>query len=104
MNTIKVTYKCIDGAHFFVTTDKEAAGFCVANTDLQIAFDEVSLQLNALWAFNYGKKSHFKPRVSFDAFKKMIEAQQAVANLAEEPADMTPALIQAWMADQVGQQ
>lgn len=104
MSTINVTYKCIDGAHFFVATDKEAAGLCVAHTDMETAFNEVAKQLNALFAFNHGKKTNFKPRVPFEKFKLTMEVQQGVANLADESGAITPALIQAWMADlQAGQ-
>lgn len=104
MSTINVTYKCIDGAHFFVATDKEAAGLCVANTDLEMAFNEVSLQLNALFAFNHGKKCNFKPSVPFDTFKKSIEASQLVAKGADQSGMLTAALIQPWMAVQTGKQ
>ena len=55
VNAIKVTYKFIDGAHFFVTTDKEAAGLCVANTDLKTALEEVAAQLSAIYAFDHGR-------------------------------------------------
>jgi hypothetical protein len=77
VSAIKVAYKFVDGAHFFVSTDKEAAGLCVANTDLQTAWNEVSAQLNALWHFNHGKEGNFKPMVPFDSFKNTLEALQA---------------------------
>ncbi|MGO9049549.1 MAG: hypothetical protein ACLP19_05210 [Xanthobacteraceae bacterium] len=102
MSTINVTYKMIDGAHFFVTTDKEAAGFCVANTDLQKAFNEVSLQLNALFEFNHGQKFNFHPSTPFETFKMAIEGSQLIAKGADQSGAITAAMIQPWMTEQVG--
>lgn len=104
MSTINVTYKCIDGAHFFVTTDKEAAGLCVANTDLQTAFNEVSLQLNALFAFNHGQKCKFQPSVPFEVFKQSIEASNLVTKGADQSGMLMASMIQPWLAEQVGKQ
>ncbi len=102
MSTINVTYKCIDGAHFFVTTDKEAAGLCVAHTDFDTAFNEVAFQLNALFKFNHGIECNFQPRIPLAAFKKTIEAQQLVTKGADPTDTLMAALIQPWMAEQVG--
>jgi hypothetical protein len=96
-NAIKVAYKFVDGAHFFVSTDKEAAGLCVANTDMETAFNEVSAQLNALWAFNHGKAGNFQPMVLFDSFKKTLEALQVVAKLGDQSGMIVPGPIQPWM-------
>jgi hypothetical protein len=101
MSTINVTYKMIDGAHFFVTTDKEAAGLCVANTDLQKAFNEVALQLNQLFEFKHGKKFNFHPSKSFETFKKAIEGSQSAAREADQSGVITAAMIQPWMTEQV---
>jgi hypothetical protein len=54
------------------TTDKEAAGLCVANADLKTAFNEVAAQLSAIYAFNHGKKCNFQPAVPFETFKEAI--------------------------------
>jgi hypothetical protein len=104
MSTINVTYKSIDGAHFFVSTDKEAAGLCVANTNLQVAYTEVAHQLNALFKFNYGKECNFQPAVPFETMQKQIEASQMLAKGFDETGMMTAATIQPWITHQVGNQ
>jgi hypothetical protein len=99
VNTIKVTYKFIDGAHFFVTTDKEAAGLCVANTDLKAAFDEVAAQLSAIYAFNHGKKCNFQPVVPFETFKGVIDAIQQAAKAADQSGTIVANTVQPWMGN-----
>lgn len=97
MSTINVLYKCIDGAHFFVSEDKEAAGLCVAHNDLQTAFNEVSYQLGVLFEQNHGEKCKFIPGVPFEAFAKAIAASQLVAKGADQSGMMKLASIQPWM-------
>jgi hypothetical protein len=96
VNAIKVTYKFIDGAHFFVTTDKEAAGLCVANADLKTAFDEVAAQLSAIYAFNHGKKCNFQPAVPFETFKGVIDAIQQAAKAADQSGTIVANTVQPW--------
>lgn len=72
--TVKVTYKLIDGAHFFVSSDGDALGLCVAHADLETAFKEVSHQLNVLFSKNHGVSAKFYPTVPFDDFKQMAQA------------------------------
>jgi hypothetical protein len=99
VNAIKVTYKFIDGAHFFVSTDKEAVGLCVANTDLKTAFDEVAVQLNAIYAFNHGKKYNFQPAVPFETFKGATDAIQQAAKAADQSGMIVANTVQQWTGD-----
>lgn len=97
--TVKVLYKFIDGAHFFVSNEREAAGLCVASADLKTSFDEVANQLNVLFEHNHGRKSNFRPAVPFEAFKHAIEASQLIAKSADQSGMMMAAMIQPWMYD-----
>jgi hypothetical protein len=103
MSTISVMYKCIDGVHFFVTTDKDAAGLCVANNDPAVAYAEVAHQLNALFKFNHNKECNFVPAVPFEAMKKQMEAAQLLAKGFEQSGMMMAATIQPWIAEQAKQ-
>jgi len=94
---VKILYKFIDGAHFFVSNEREAAGLCVANADLKTAFDEVANQLNVLFEHNHGLKTDFRPAVPFDVFKNAIEASQLIAKGADQSGMMMAAMIQPWM-------
>lgn len=68
--TITVTYKFVDGAHFFVSD--EAKGLCAASADLKMAFDDVSVQLKTLAKLNHGRDINYVPAISFDAFLKEL--------------------------------
>ena len=94
---IEVTYKYIDGAHFFVSDDKEALGLCVAHCDLKIAYEEVAYQLSALFEHNHGEETTFSPTVSFDEFKKFADAVQLLAKGTEPSGALKPTSIQPWM-------
>jgi hypothetical protein len=104
MSTIKVTYKYVDGAHFFVSTDKEAAGLCVANTNLEVAYSEVAHQLNALFKFNHGQNCDFQPAVPLDVLKKQLEASQVLARGFDQTGMMMASTIAPWVAQQAGKQ
>jgi hypothetical protein len=99
MSNIKILYKFIDGAHFFVSNEREAAGLCVANANLKTAFDEVANQLNVLFEHNHGQKTEFRPAVPFEIFKHAIEASQLIATRADQSGMMMAAMIQPWMYD-----
>lgn len=99
---ISVTYKFIDGAHFFVSSDKKAEGLCVAHSDLKVAFEEVSLQLKALFEFNHGLKMDFQPGISFEPFKQSTDALRLVVKGADPTGRMTAASVQPWMYDKPG--
>jgi hypothetical protein len=96
---VEVTYKYIDGAHFFVSSDKAAAGLCVATNDLFTAYNEVALQLNALFKFNHGQDMSFKPGVPFETFKMYIENAQAFAKEVDHSGMIEPSSVQPWMID-----
>jgi phage terminase small subunit len=93
---IYVTYKYVDGVHFFVAADKKAAGLCVAHKELAIAYNEVAEQLSKIITFNSGKQVSYSPAIPFEEFKKIIEAYQAVTKLASD-YDITPAATQSWI-------
>lgn len=92
---INVTYKFIDGVHFFVPADKTAAGLCVANEDLQVAYYEVGEQLSKIVSFNCGENRSFYPAIPLEEFKNLIAAYQAVTKLASR--DITSAATQSWI-------
>jgi hypothetical protein len=98
MSSIPVTYKYVDGAHFFVSTDKAAAGLCVAHADLKTAFDEVAKQLAVLFEHNHGQKGvAFKPEASFETFKKWLDASTALAKGLDQSGTIVPGAVQPWM-------
>jgi hypothetical protein len=92
---INVIYKVVDGMHFFVPADKKALGLCVANTDLETAYNEVGEQLSIIDSFNSGEKgTSYVPAIPFDEFKKIIAAFDAVTNLAS--GGIVPNPVQSW--------
>lgn len=94
---VDVVYKYIDGAHFFVAGDKQAAGLCVAHKDLAIAYAEVGQQLTSLFAFNHGINSTFTPVIPFDKFQKFLNIINAAADAVDGDA-ITTASMPAWLA------
>lgn len=101
-DTINVTYKFIDGAHFFVSNDKMAEGLCVAHADLKVAFEEVANQLNVLFEHNHGQKTCFKPVVPFEDFRTAVEAFTLLTKGINQAGRMMPSSIQPWMHDKPG--
>lgn len=67
---VAVIYKCVDGAHFFVSGDPGIKGLCVASTNLELAYGEVGRQLGILVSKATGKPAHFEPAVSLAEFEK----------------------------------
>ena len=92
---VSVTYKVIDGAHFFVPADKKALGLCVANIDLKVAYNEVGEQLSKIAAFTFGDNVTFEPEIPFEEFKKLITAYMAVTELVDD-YDITANTTQTW--------
>ena len=99
---ITVTYKVIDGAHFFVSDDKVAAGLCVAHGDLKVAFEEVGKQLSILFKVNHGMDCTFSAAVPFETFKSAVDAANLVARGADQSGMIVPSMIQPWMAIKPG--
>jgi hypothetical protein len=96
-DAIHVTYKFVDGLHFFVPADKKAAGLCVANTDLSVAYAEVGYQLTKIAAFNSNHAiKPFVPQVPLETFKQVVEALSAVTNLVGN-YDISPSPTQTWV-------
>ena len=93
---ISVTYKFVDGMHFFVPADKKAAGLCAAHKDLEVAYNEAGTQLSNIVSFNSGKDVSYVPAIPFEQFKKLIDAYQAVTKLASD-YDISAAITQSWI-------
>jgi hypothetical protein len=68
--TVKVLYKNVDGAHFFVANDEGSTGLCVAHSDIAVAYDAVSAQLTKLYKQNHDIEASFQPEMSPSAFIK----------------------------------
>ncbi|MBC7158516.1 MAG: hypothetical protein H5U21_00490 [Porphyrobacter sp.] len=77
MKTVKVLYKFVDGAHFFVSNDEASVGLCVAHESLEKAFDAVEIQLTKLFRKNHGIEAEFSPSMSSMAFAAWVKNQQA---------------------------
>jgi hypothetical protein len=70
--TIRVAYKFVDGAHFFVSEDKKWAGLCSASADLKAAWSDVAVQLRNLAKYHYGQDVNFQPSESFEDFQNQL--------------------------------
>ena len=92
MKTVKVLYKYVDGAHFFVSDDKETAGLCVAHTDLSTAYHDVGKALSFLYKENHGEDVHFVPELSYEAFQQWLSKMNSAALQGPTPgiAGQTP--------------
>jgi spore cortex formation protein SpoVR/YcgB (stage V sporulation) len=91
------TYEFVDGVHFFVPTDKRAAGLCVANTDLEAAYNEVGEQLSKIVAFNTGAiEAIYVPAVPLEKFKELIDAYDEVTIKIVSDHDVVPHPTQLW--------
>lgn len=71
MVAVSVKYAYIDGAHFFTSDDPKWKGLCAASSDLQQAWDDVSIQLNNLATLDYkAANPGFQPAMTFERFIK----------------------------------
>ncbi len=61
-SAIKVEYQYVGGAHFFSSKDERAQGLCVANRNLDVAFQQVGQQLKILAKVNWGEEINFDRR------------------------------------------
>lgn len=94
---VQVTYKNIDGAHFFVSYDKDAAGLCVANADFRKAYEEVGKQLHVLYKLNHGEDAEFQPNIPFEQFRDRVKSLFANVSFDDEDAQsMVPAVFFRW--------
>jgi septal ring factor EnvC (AmiA/AmiB activator) len=72
--SVSVSYKFVDGAHFFTAADKEWCGLCAASTDLKAAWQDVAVQLNEIAQENLGLQTNFQPSETVEEFaQKMID-------------------------------
>lgn len=85
MKAVKVLYKFVDGAHFFVSGDEATAGLCVANKDVAKAFNAVPVQLSKLFKLNHDINASFEPSMSLPAFASWMEGQQAAVASMPSP-------------------
>lgn len=98
MRSVKVLYKNVDGAHFFMSGDTETRGLCVAHKNLEVAFAEVAPALSILFKENYDEDVTFVPEMSFQSFRKWVEHRSDEALMAPVPglAGVVP-----WMTEAV---
>lgn len=89
---VQVLYKFVDGAHFFVSDDKETIGLCVAHSDLRTAYHEVGDALTFLFKENQGADVKFVPELSFEAFQHWLTMMNNAAMQGPTPgvAGQTP--------------
>jgi hypothetical protein len=95
--SLKVKYSFVDGAHFFVSHDKDTIGLCAASADPKTAYLEVSKQLSAIFKHKTGKDWQFKPTVPVEVFVEWVEKAVYAAALAPKPIIATPSSIVPWM-------
>lgn len=81
MKQVKILYKYVDGAHFFVSDDEKTLGLCVAHTDLETAYNAVSAELNKLFKENYDEDIDFQPEYDVRSFRHWLD-QQAKLNMS----------------------
>jgi hypothetical protein len=98
MTNVKVLYKFVDGAHFFVSNDEASVGLCVAHNDLETAFNSVEIQLEKLFKKNHGVEVKFSPSMSAMAFAAWTKHQQNENSSMPSPgiAGMVP-----WMKNEI---
>jgi len=72
MKELKVLYKKVDGAHFFVSNDEKTLGLCVAHKDAKTAYEAVAKQLTILLQENYGEAAEVSPALSWAAFERWL--------------------------------
>jgi hypothetical protein len=94
--SITVIYKFIDGAHFFVSTDKEAQGLCAASPDLLVAYNEVALQLNAIHKANTGEEVQYSPVTPLSVFQSWLEKTYSLVASAPKPLMPIPSAEMPW--------
>ena len=73
---IQILYAYIDGAHFFTSLDVK--GLCAAHEDLEVAYNEVSVQLSELLSDKFGKPVHCVPQVTLEELESWLEAQKGI--------------------------
>lgn len=94
---VRIAYKHIDGAHFFVGEDKLAAGLCVAHKNFAEAYKEVSHQLRLLLKHNHGIDADVNPAMSFEAFQLAVDASRSANETHGGRGVIELAAIQPWM-------
>jgi len=72
--SIQVLYKCVDGAHFFISGDERLPGLCVAHPHLETAYHAVGETLRVLYQEQYGEDAQFVPSVPVSAFEAWSDA------------------------------
>lgn len=85
MKQVKVLYKFVDGAHFFVSGDEATTGLCVAHKNVEAGFDAVPVQLKKLFKMNHDIEADFEPSMSAMAFAAWVKCQQAASATTPSP-------------------
>jgi len=77
---IKVLYKYVDGAHFFIAGDEMSKGLCVAAASLDAAYKEVTDQINVLAKENLGQEIEYKPLVPEEELLHWVKSSAEPVN------------------------
>jgi hypothetical protein len=91
---VKVLYKYVDGAHFFIGGDDLSDGLCVADADIADAYQEVAAQLSILAKENVGENWEFTPEVSSEDLMAWI---RGIAAPPSSPIFPMPQAIVNWL-------
>lgn len=91
---LKVKYAYVDGMHFFTSASDLTKGLCAGSKDLEVAFNEVSFQINYLLKKNHGKENpKCKPSISFEKF---VEWLTYVTKTPQENIETVPVGMIQW--------
>lgn len=82
---VNVLYKFVDGAHFFVANDEASAGLCVSHSDVEKAFNAVSVQLSKLFKMNHNEEVQFYPSMTAESFAEWVEKQRNASSSKPTP-------------------
>lgn len=82
---VKVLYKFVEGTHFFVSDDEQSAGLCVADDEIEIAFNAVEVQLEKLFKLNHGMNMKFEPSIDAMTFAAWVKSQTDHASSQPTP-------------------
>lgn len=71
---LKVKYACLDGLHIFTGKSTLTKGVCAAHKNLELAFGEVSIQLETLLKQNHNIDCEVAPSDKFEDFTRWLES------------------------------
>jgi hypothetical protein len=73
---VHALYSVQNGLHVFTST--ELPGMVHANLDLQKAFESLSDTVGKMVSIKYGVSEHYRTCVSFDDFKRAVDAPEGL--------------------------